>query len=61
MRRQKRAFRVGEAEKALDVIDELLSNPSWLSVVLLRLDPVRDPLRDHPRFQALLEKYEEKR
>jgi tetratricopeptide (TPR) repeat protein len=50
--------RVGEADKALDLIDELLSIPCDLSVDLLRLDPVWDPLRDNPRFQALLEKYE---
>ena len=50
--------RVGEADKALDLIDELLSIPCDLSVGLLRLDPVWDPLRDHPRFRALLEKYE---
>jgi len=49
---------VGETDKALDLVEELLSIPSLLSVGLLRLDPVRDPLRDHPRFQALLEKYE---
>ena len=50
--------RVDDSEKALDLIEELLSIPSMLSVGLLRLDPVWDPLRDHPRFQALLEKYE---
>ena len=38
--------------------DELLSIPCDLSVGLLRLDPVWDPLRNNPRFQALLEKYE---
>jgi tetratricopeptide (TPR) repeat protein len=50
--------RVGEFDKALDLIDELLSIPCGLSVGLLRLDPAWDPLRDNPRFQALLEKYE---
>jgi tetratricopeptide (TPR) repeat protein len=50
--------RVGEADKALDLIEELLSIPSLLSLGLLRLDPDWDPLRDHPRFQALLEKYD---
>jgi len=49
--------RVGETDKALDLIEELLSIPCDFSVGLLRLDPVWDPLRDHPRFQALLEEY----
>jgi tetratricopeptide (TPR) repeat protein len=51
--------RVGETDKALDLIDELLSIPCNLSVGLLRLDPVWDPLRDQPRFQEILEKYGE--
>jgi len=50
--------RVGQSDKALDLIEKLLSIPCDFSVGLLRLDPVWDPLRDHPRFQALLEKYE---
>ena len=50
--------RVGENDQALDLIEELLSIPGNMSVGLLRLDPVWDPLRDHPRFQALLEKYD---
>ncbi len=32
--------------------------PSELTPTGLRLDPTWDSLRDHPRFQALLEKYE---
>jgi serine/threonine-protein kinase len=50
--------RVGEHEEALRLIDELLSIPCDLSVGMLRLDPVWDPVRDDPRFQALLEKYD---
>ncbi|MCH7777812.1 MAG: hypothetical protein IH878_14970 [Gemmatimonadetes bacterium] len=49
---------VGEADAALDEIEQLLAGPSWLSVHTLRLNPIWDPLRDNPRFQALLAKYE---
>ena len=48
---------VGEYEEAINQIDYLLSIPSYFSVQLLRLDPVWDPLREHPRFQQLLKKY----
>jgi serine/threonine-protein kinase len=48
----------GDYEQALDQVEVLLSVPSDLSVGLLKLDPLWDPLRDHPRFQALLEEYE---
>ena len=46
---------VGEYEEAVDRIEYLLGIPGMLSVNLLRLDPVWDPLRDNPRFQRLLE------
>jgi serine/threonine protein kinase/tetratricopeptide (TPR) repeat protein len=49
---------VGEHEAALDEIDYLLSVPGVISVSLLKIDPRWDPLRDHPRFQALIEKYD---
>jgi serine/threonine-protein kinase len=49
--------RVDDHGKAIDRLEELLSIPSRLSVPLLRLDPAWDPLRDHPRFQELLERY----
>ena len=48
---------VGEYDKAIDKLESLLSRPGMLSVNILKLDPVWDPLRDHPRFQRLLEKY----
>ena len=48
----------GEVDAALDEIEQLLAGPGFLSVHGLRLDPRWDPIRDHPRFQALLAKYE---
>jgi len=48
---------VGNHDLGLDQIEYLLSVPSMFLVPLLKLDPRWDPLRDHPRFQALLEKY----
>ena len=48
----------GEVDAALDEIEQLLVGPGFLSVHRLRLDPRWDPIREHPRFQALLAKYE---
>jgi serine/threonine-protein kinase len=49
---------LGERDSAIDQLEYLLSIPSWLSGPLLCIDPRWDPLRDHPRFQALMEKYD---
>ena len=49
---------VREYDAALDQIEYLLSIPcEQLSVPKLRLDPRWDPLRDHPRYQELLQRY----
>jgi TolB-like protein/Flp pilus assembly protein TadD len=48
---------VGENDEALRLIDHLLQVPSYMSVQVLKLDPVWDPLRKDPRFQALTDKY----
>jgi non-specific serine/threonine protein kinase len=55
--RAKILAQAGYADEALEEIERLLSQPSWLSVHLLRLDPRWDPIRSHPRFKALLAKY----
>ena len=47
----------GDTEAALDEIERLLAGPSGLSVHTLRLDPRWDPIRDQPRFKALLAKH----
>jgi len=48
---------VGDYNKAIDQLEYLLSIPSGdiISIPLLRLDPSWDPLREHPRFQRLLQ------
>ncbi|MBD3869785.1 MAG: tetratricopeptide repeat protein, partial [Acidobacteria bacterium] len=49
---------LGDNDAALERLEYLLDNPSYLSAPFLRMDPRWDPVRDDPRFQALLEKYE---
>jgi serine/threonine-protein kinase len=48
---------LGDFDDALDQIEWLLENPGTMNVGSLRAHPRWDPLRDHPRFQALLEQY----
>jgi TolB-like protein/Flp pilus assembly protein TadD len=47
----------GDADAALDEIERLLAGPSNLSVHTLRLDPLFDPIREHPRLRALVQRY----
>jgi eukaryotic-like serine/threonine-protein kinase len=50
----------GEADAALDEIERILSRPASFSVHNVRLDPLFDPLRGHPRYHALLARYGER-
>jgi TolB-like protein/Tfp pilus assembly protein PilF len=48
---------VGEHDEAFRLLDHLLQTPNGPTVPVLKLDPVWDPLRKDPRFQALIDKY----
>jgi len=48
---------VGENNRAIEILDGLLSRPSGVTVQMLKINPIWDSLRNHPGFQALLTKY----
>jgi serine/threonine-protein kinase len=48
---------IGEYDLAIEQLEHLLSIPSEISVPYLKIWPEFTPLHDHPRFQALMEKY----
>jgi serine/threonine-protein kinase len=48
---------LGENGRAIEILDELLSRPSAVTVQGLKINPTWDPLRNDPGFQALLSKY----
>lgn len=48
---------IGAAQEAVAELEPLFAGPSGTSVQMVRLDPRYDPIRNDPRFQALLVKY----
>ena len=47
----------GESDEAFRLLDHLLVVPNGITVPGLKLDPLWDPLRKDPRYQALIDKY----
>lgn len=45
----------GDHDRALDELQTLLGMPGYISYGYLKTDPAWQPLRNHPRFQQLLE------
>ena len=48
---------VGEHDKAIDLLDGLLSRPSFVTVASLKVLPNWDWLRNNPRFNEVLKKH----
>lgn len=48
---------VGQYDKAFELIDGLLSRPSPVTVPFLKVHPIWDPVRNDPRFIAILKKH----
>jgi tetratricopeptide (TPR) repeat protein len=48
---------IGEYDKCLDLLKELLRTPSTMSYKILRLDPLWKPVRNMPEFKELISGY----
>ncbi len=48
---------LGDNARAIEILDGLLSRPSTVTVQGLKVNPIWDPLRNDPQFQALLNKH----
>src|SRR5881397_3750957 len=48
---------LGQNDRAIEILDRLLSRPSGVTAQALKINPIWDPLRRDPRFQGLIDKY----
>ena len=48
---------LGEYDKALPIMDGLLTRPTQVTVAQLKINPLWDPVRQDPRFIAMLQKH----
>jgi tetratricopeptide (TPR) repeat protein len=43
----------GQPDRAIAILERLLTVPGWITPAELRADPIWAPLRGHPRFRAI--------
>jgi hypothetical protein len=48
---------IGDNDRAIEILDGLLSRPSAVTAQELEVNPIWDSVRSDPRFQALIDKY----
>ena len=48
----------GNYNSAIDELETLLSIQTWYTTTYMQADPLLDPLKELPRFRALMKKYE---
>jgi TolB-like protein/Tfp pilus assembly protein PilF len=48
---------LNEYDQAIDLVEQMLSVPSLLTINRLKLSPIYDPIRENLRFQEVLSKY----
>jgi len=51
---------LGENDRAIEILDGLLSRPSPVTTEDLKINPIWDALRSDPRFQVVLQKHQSK-
>ena len=51
---------LGDNNRAIEILDGLLNRPSSVTVQGLRVNPIWDPLRNDPRFLALIDRHDAK-
>jgi hypothetical protein len=47
---------LGEKDQAIDFLEKTYDDRDGYNLAVIKVDPVFDPLRGHPRFEALVAK-----